>query len=165
MAGGRIRTPFFNLIQDSFPAHPAAAFFLHTPDYGFLFSVPRWRMPGIDDRQLRSSVSRSEVLSLLGFAPVTATANPRRGSCPLPESASTKSRVFSVKLARNTFQCFPCKAAGNHLDLWAAATKQPRYDAAAGLCRQVGLCRPLDRPIPWLRPQQRRGTRISGNLC
>ena len=110
-------------------------------------------MPGIDYRQVRSVVAMSEVLSLLGFAAVASTGDQLRGPCPLHESEAPKSRVFSVHLAKNTFQCFQCKAAGNHLDLWAAATKQPIYAAALDLCNR------LQRPVPWLTPEQRRGTR------
>jgi len=114
-------------------------------------------MPGIDYRQVRSIVSMSEVLSLIGFAAAASTGKQLRGPCPLHGSGSAKSRVFSVNLAKNTFQCFKCKAAGNQLDIWAAATKQALYDAA------IELCRGLNRPIPWLSPEQRRGTRTSVN--
>jgi DNA primase len=117
---------------------------------------PGWRMPGIDYRQVRSMVSMTEVLSLLGFAAARSAGNQLRGPCPRHDSVAAKSRVFSVNLAKNTFPCFKCKAAGNHLDLWAAATKQALYDAS------VELCKRLNRPIPWIGPQQRRGTRPSG---
>jgi len=111
-------------------------------------------MPGIDYRQLRAGVSMSEVLDLLGFSAVASTGAQLRGPCPR-HGSSARSRVFSVNLAKNTFQCFKCKAAGNHLDLWAAASKQALYDAALDLCQR------LNRPVPWLNAEQRRGTRSS----
>ena len=106
---------------------------------------------------MRSTVSMSEVMALFGLAAAASRGNQLRGPCPLHGSASAKSRVFSVNIAKNTFPCFKCKAAGNHLDLWAAATKQALYDAA------IELCRRLNRLIPWLSPEQRRGTRTSVN--
>ena len=110
-------------------------------------------MPALDYRQLRTLVSIKEVLDLLGFSAVASSGNQLRGPCPLHRSGSAKSRVFSVSLAKNTFQCFKCKAAGNHLDLWILATRQTLYEAALDLCNRLG------RPIPWLNRQQRRGTR------
>ncbi len=69
-------------------------------------------MPGIDFRELRKLVSMAEVLTLLGFEPHERSGVQLRGACPLHES-SAGSRVFSVNLAKNTFQCFkrvpPCK--------------------------------------------------------
>jgi len=41
----------------------------------------------------------------------------------------------------NAYRCFHCGSAGNQLDLWVAATKQPLYQAA------IELCQRLDRPI------------------
>ena len=110
-------------------------------------------MPSIDFQQVRSIISISEVLDLLGFVAVARTGSQVRGACPLHESAAAKSRVFSVHLAQNTFQCFKCKATGNQLDLWAAATKQPIYKAAMDLCAR------LDQLPPVLKSEQRRGTR------
>ena len=110
-------------------------------------------MPGIDFRAVRSLVSIGEVLELLRWDIRAASAQQLRGPCPLHDSTAS-SRVFSVNLAKNTFRCFKCGAAGNHLDLWAAATKQSLYEAA------IELCQRLQRDIPWLAQQQRRGTRI-----
>ena len=92
-------------------------------------------------------VSMKDVLDLLGFVTVTVSANQLRGPCPLHRSDSSKSRIFSVNLAKNTFQCFKCRAAGNHLDLWVAATKQRIYEATLDLCNR------LNRPVPWLDPE------------
>jgi len=110
-------------------------------------------MPGIDFRQVRVLVSMREVLELLGFVGVSTSGKQLRGPCPLHRSTSPTSRVFSVNLATNTFRCFKCGSGGNHLDLCAAATKQSPYAAALDLCRR------LQRDIPWIDPEQRRGTR------
>jgi DNA primase len=100
-------------------------------------------MPGIDFRELRSLVSMAEVLTLLGFEAETRRGEQVRGPCPLHGSAD-RSRVFSVNLSKNTFQCFKCAAAGNQLDLWASATNKPLYEAALDLCRR------LNRDIPYV---------------
>ena len=110
-------------------------------------------MPGIDFRQLRASIGMAEVLALIGFVPRSSAGAQRRGGCPLHGSEAPTSRVFSVNLARHSFQCFKCGQAGNQLDLWAAFTKQPLYEAA------IDLCQRLNYTIPWLAPEQRRGTR------
>ncbi len=121
--------------------------------YGFLFSVRKNQaMPGIDFHEVRSLVSMAEVLQLLGFEARRVWGNQFRGPCPLHGSADDR-RVFSVNLAKNTFPCFQCGAAGNHWDLWAKATKKSLYEAALDLCRR------LKRDIPWLQAGQRRGTR------
>ena len=108
-------------------------------------------MPGIDFREVRCLVSMAEVLALLDFERRRGSGNPLRGPCPLNGSAD-RSRVFSVNLAKNTFQCFKCGAAGNHLDLWASATKKPLYEAVLDLCQR------LNRDIPYLQAGQGRGT-------
>ena len=110
-------------------------------------------MPAIDFRQVRAMVSMKEVLDLLGFVAVVRHGNQLRVACPLHEPTTPTSRVFSVNLAKNNFQCFKCKAAGNQLDLWAKATKQHVYEAALDLCTR------LNREVPWLKAEQRRGTR------
>lgn len=119
-----------------------------TTDSGTGSSSPLPHQPrrgrGIDYRQLRSLVSIREVLELLRFDANAATRDQVRGGCPLHGSTSKKSRVFSIHLTKNVFRCFKCQAAGNQLDLWAAATRQPLYQAALDLCQR------LRRPVPWL---------------
>ena len=151
-ACGYRRTSELRLIRESrvLIRQQVQSRYLHR--YGFLFSVCGRRMPGIDFRELRRLVSMAEVLAILGFEARRSSGNQLRGSCPLHGSAD-RSRVFSVNLVKNTFQCFKCGAAGNHLDLWAAATKKPLYEAALELCQR------LNRDIPYLQQQQRRGTR------
>jgi hypothetical protein len=118
-----------------------------TVKYGFLFSVAVLgkAMPGINFRQLRADVSMAEVLRLLGFDIHTRSGDQVRGPCPLHErSEHGKHRSFSANLACNTFQCFKCGASGNHLDLWAKATKKSIYEAALDLCTR------LNKEPPWL---------------
>ena len=122
--------------------------------YGFLFSVRREQqaMPAIDFRQVRSLISITEVLDLLGFEAVHSGTDQLRGHCPL-HGAAGGNRVFSVHLGKQAFHCFKCGASGNHLDLWAQYLKKPLYEAALELCERAG------REVPWLQTGQRRGTR------
>src|SRR4249920_1857201 len=110
-------------------------------------------MPGVNFSEIRARISMTQVLDLIGFISHRAFGDQVRGPCPVHRSTSAKSRSFSANLAKNTFQCFKCGAAGNHLDLWAAITKKSLYEAALDLCQRLG------RDIPWLGPGQRRGTR------
>jgi DNA primase len=102
-------------------------------------------MPGVDYRAVRALVSIGEVLDLLGVEPGTCVGSTWRGPCPLHGSRSPTSRSFEVHLGRNVYHCFRCGAAGNHLDLYAALTRQRLYAAA------VDLCGKLQRDVPWLR--------------
>ena len=87
----------------------------------------------------------AEVLQLLGFDILTRSGDQVRGQCPLHErSERGKHRSYSANLAGNTFQCFKCGASGNHLDLWAKATKKSIYEAALDLCAR------LNKEPPWL---------------
>lgn len=106
-------------------------------------------MPGIDFRQLRTSVSMSDVLDLLGFVAWRQTEAQVRGLCPLHGSAATagtdhKHRTFSANLQHHIFRCFKCGAQGNQLDLWAQASRQALYQAALDLCAR------LHKDVPWL---------------
>jgi len=104
-------------------------------------------MAGIDFRTLRDEVSIYTVLKLLGFVPVPGHAGGDgqvRGPCPIHAPKREGSRSFSANLKRNAYRCFHCASSGNQLDLWAAATGQPLYQAA------IELCAKLNRPVPWL---------------
>ena len=102
-------------------------------------------MPGVDFQAFRSVTSMSQVLDLLGFVPSERSGQQVRGPCPIHKSTSATSRAFSVNLAKNTFRCFKCGAAGNHLDLWANLTRQNIHEAA------IDLCTRLNQEIPWVR--------------
>ncbi len=101
-------------------------------------------MPGIDYRQLRASISIAEILQLIGFVPAQARGPQLRGPCPEHGSRSLRSRVFSVNLQTNAYQCFKCRSAGNQLDLYAAVTKKSLYQAARDLCEKINY------PTPWM---------------
>ena len=74
-------------------------------------------MASVDFRQLRSVVSMTMVLDLMGYVPRERSGPRWRGPCPLHQSTSETSRSFSVQVERNIFQCFRCGAKGNALDL------------------------------------------------
>ncbi len=101
-------------------------------------------MPGVDFRAVRQLVPMAEVLHLIGYVPRVRSGDQLRGPCPVHRSRSRKSRSLAVHLGRNVYHCFRCGAAGNPLDLYAALTRQPIYDAAVDLCRRCG------RDIPWI---------------
>lgn len=101
-------------------------------------------MPGIQFQAVRSQVSISQVLDLLGFVPNSRRGAQLRGPCPVHGSQTAGSRSFAVHLQRNAYNCFSCRSAGNQLDLWAAATKQDLHSATADLCQRLQLA------IPWV---------------
>ena len=96
-------------------------------------------MPGIDYARLRSLIPIEQVLALLSFQATESAGDEVRGPCPIHGSTSPTSRSFAANLRKGTFRCFKCGAGGNQLDLWAAATKQPLYDASRDLCEKLGL--------------------------
>jgi DNA primase len=101
-------------------------------------------MAGIDFRMLRSEVSIAAVLDLLGFVPSQRHGPQVRGPCPVHGRYRQRSRSFSAHLEKDAYRCFHCGSSGNQLDLWAAATRQPLYQAA------IDLCEKLHRPVPRL---------------
>jgi len=96
-------------------------------------------MPGIDYAELRKTASIGDVLNLAGFHAIESSGDQVRGPCPVHDSNSPTSRSFSANLARNTFRCFSCGAAGNQLDLWVAVSDLPLYAAAEDLCQRLGI--------------------------
>jgi DNA primase len=102
-------------------------------------------MAAIDYRALRADVGLEAVLKLLDFVAVGRRGDQVRGPCPLHAPQRSESRSFSAHLTRNAYRCFRCGSAGNQLDLWAAATRQPLHQAA------IDLCANLHRDVPWLR--------------
>ena len=115
------------------------------PNHEFptLFSVTR-SMPGVRFHEVRAVVSMAQVLELLGFVVRERSGDEVRGCCPVHGSTSPKSRSLSANLRRNVYQCFRCGSNGNHLDLYAAATRQSLFAAAIDLCAQVGCA------VPWI---------------
>lgn len=102
----------------------------------------------IDFPALRRLVSMTMVLELLGYEPRSTRGGQLRGPCPLHHSSSATSRSFSVNLELNCYHCFKCGRAGNALDLWAEATRQPPYDAALDLGLRLNL------EVPYLAAQK-----------
>ena len=109
-------------------------------------------MASIDFRALRGQIGMEAVLNLLGFISCERRGAQVRGPCPVHRAHSPTSRSFSANLAKNVCRCFRCGLAGNQLDLWAAATGQPLYQAA------IELCATLNQPVPRLsrRPENRK---------
>ena len=99
-------------------------------------------MPGIDFAVLRAQVPITQVLDLIGYRPLVKTKTQWRGPCPIHGSTAPRSRVFSVNIQRNIYQCFKCHSAGNALDLWVALTRQRLFQASLDLCKQLAI------PIP-----------------
>jgi DNA primase len=81
-------------------------------------------MPGVHFQEVRSCVSMAQVLTLLGFVAREVSRGEVRGACPVHGSAWQRSRSFSANLKKEVYRCFRCGSAGNHLDLYAAATHQ-----------------------------------------
>jgi DNA primase len=101
-------------------------------------------VPGVDFNAVRAGITMEQVLTLLGFQPVRRCGAQWYGVCPLHGSASGRSRSFSVNVAIGRYYCHRCRSHGNHLDLWAAATDLPLYQAAIDLCGRLG------RDVPWI---------------
>jgi DNA primase len=104
-------------------------------------------MPGVRFQEVRSLVSMAQVLDLIGFVAREQSGAEVRGACPVHGSTSPKSRSFSANLSKKVYRCFRCGSAGNHLDLYAAATPQSLYAAAIDLCGRIGC------DVPWIKPK------------
>jgi DNA primase len=100
-------------------------------------------MPGIDYAKVRLLVAMADVLRLIEFEGVETQGDEIRGPCPIHGSKSARSRSFSANIRKNTFRCFKCAACGNQLDLWAAVSKLPLYEAARDLCDKAGVEVPI----------------------
>ena len=101
-------------------------------------------MPGIDFDRLRTQITMEQVLNLLGFRPCQRMGDQWYGRCPLHEPRPGHRRCFSVNVASGRYYCHRCHNRGHQLELWAAATKLPLYQAAINLCRTLG------ETVPWL---------------
>jgi len=100
--------------------------------------------PGIRFAEARARVTLADVLDLIGFVAREARRDQLRGPCPVHRSTSPGSRSFSANLKRQVYQCFKCGSAGNQLDLYAAVSGLPLFEAA------VALCERLHRDVPWI---------------
>lgn len=104
-------------------------------------------MPLLDLRQARADVRLEEVLHLLGWTARVRAGAQVRGPCPVHESQSPTSHVFSAHLGRGVWHCFRCGASGNALDLWAQGTRQEIYPAVLDLYRRLGRTAPRLQPV------------------
>ena len=82
-----------------------------------------------------------------------------RGPCPVHHSASPSGRSFSANLRLHIYRCFKFGSAGNHLDLYAAATGRGLFEAA------IELCERLNREIPWMLEGTSPQSRPAGRLA
>ena len=96
-------------------------------------------MPSLDFKAIRTAISITQVLEIVGFVTVEQSGDQVRGPCLIHGSTSPDSRSFSANLRKNTFQCFKCGAKGNQLDLYVAVTRLPLHEAALQLCEQAGI--------------------------
>ena len=101
-------------------------------------------MPGVDFDRIRAEITMEQVLSLLGFQPSKRSGRQWYGRCPLHGSGTGRCHSFSVNVAIGRYYCHHCRSHGNQLELWAAVTKQPLYQAAIDLCHHLGG------EIPWI---------------
>lgn len=109
------------------------------------------KTPGsIDYARIRELVSMEQVLELLNWQHGAKYGPQLRGPCPVHRSENPLSRSFSVHVERQVYRCFAacCSSKGNQLDLFAAATNQPLYDAAWDLCHRLKIAPPLLRRLP-----------------
>jgi DNA primase len=95
----------------------------------------------LDFARLRDLVTMNQVLELLDWHPVEERGPRLRGPCPVHRSENSQSRSLSVQLDKHVYRCFAacCGSKGNQLDLYAAATNQPLYNAAVDLCQRLGI--------------------------
>ncbi|HJT78873.1 MAG TPA: CHC2 zinc finger domain-containing protein [Gemmataceae bacterium] len=101
-------------------------------------------MPGVNFDRLRAEITMEEVLRLLAFAPTGRSGWQWYGPCPFHPATAKRSRCFSVNVALRRYYCHRCHRHGNHLELWAAASQLPLYQAAIDLCQRLG------RDVPWM---------------
>ena len=102
-------------------------------------------MPGIDFHRLRREITMAQVLELLEFEPSHCRGDQWYGPCPLHDSTSGRGRCFSVNVALGRYYCHRCHSHGHQLELWAAASQLPLYQASIDLCRVFG------QDVPWIR--------------
>ena len=102
------------------------------------------RLRPIDFDALKATVSVVALLESIGWKPVQTRrgGNELRGPCPIHNSSSETSVIFSVTPSRNIFRCFKCKAGGDTIALSAylfGIARDQRVKAAVELCKQLGI--------------------------
>jgi hypothetical protein len=101
-------------------------------------------MPGIDFFRLHAVIHMADVLRLLNWTPSARRGVHQRGPCPIHRSRSARSR--SLALHGEDWYCHVCHRGGGPLQLFALARGMRFFEAAAALCRDLGIA------IPWLPP-------------
>jgi DNA primase len=102
------------------------------------------RLQPVDFDALKATVSIVELLESIGWKYVQARrgGNELRGRCPIHNSSSQTSVIFSVTPSRNIFKCFKCNAGGDTIALAAylfGIARDQRVKAAVELCKQLGI--------------------------
>ena len=97
----------------------------------------------IDFAKVRSLIPMNDVLTLLAWQPSSIKGSQLRGTCPLPNCATTSRRTFGVHLEKQAWHCFACGHHGNQLDLWTSMTGHQFYQATIDLCHRAG------KPVPY----------------
>lgn len=74
----------------------------------------------VDFKELRRRLSFERVLKHYGIEIIRKRNDQHQGPCPLPKhNGNRRSPTFSANLSGGMFQCFGCKARGNHLEFAA----------------------------------------------
>ena len=102
------------------------------------------RLEPVDFGALKARVSIVELLESIGWEPLRIRRGGKelRGPCPIHNSSSATSLIFSVTPSRNIFKCFKCEAGGDTIALAAylfGIPRDQRVKAAVELCKQLGI--------------------------
>lgn len=93
----------------------------------------------IDYRALKQQIRLLDLLTRLGWKHTKGRGEQLRGPCPLPACSarsggdSVKDATFSIHAAKNVYQCFRCRSAGNVVDFWRSYRNIPPHQAAIEL--------------------------------
>jgi hypothetical protein len=104
-------------------------------------------MPGIDFFRLHAVIHMADVLRLLNWTPSARRGDHQRGPCPIHRSRSARSR--SLAIHGEDWYCHVCRRGGGPLQLYSLARGMRFYEAAAALCREMGVERPWLPPGSW----------------
>jgi len=96
----------------------------------------------LDFRAIKARVTMEDVLTLIGWKPLKKTRDQWRGPCPFC-SDKPRSDVFSVNLVKKCFQCFRCRRAGNHIELFRDVEREDSIYTAARMLAEVLMIDPI----------------------
>ena len=102
------------------------------------------RLKPLDFEALKARVSIVDLLETIGWEPAGRRRGGKelRGPCPIHQSSSATSLIFSVTPSRSIFHCFKCDAGGDTIALAAYLLGIPpkqRVKAAVELCKYLGI--------------------------